>query len=177
MQDGELIDDFLKSGNPERFRELVERYQDRVFRLVASVLGPTRDRDAEDVAQEVFLQVYRQLASFRREAQFGTWLYRIAYRRALDYRSRAHVRLPHVPDAVLSARPDDALGPLDDTIRGEDRERIAAAIERLPDLYRTIVYLYYWQDCPLDEIAAYTGVPSGTIKSYLARARSRLRGT
>ena len=174
MNDGDLIDDFLHTGNPERFRELVERYQERVFRLVASVLGPARDRDAEDVAQEVFLQVYRQLASFRKEAQFGTWLYRIAYRRALDFRSRAHVRLPHVPHTALSARADGAPGPLDDTMRGEDRERIAAAIERLPDLYRTIVYLYYWHECPLDEIAGYTGVPSGTVKSYLARARQQI---
>src|ERR1041385_2092112 len=109
MSDRELIDDFLQSGNSESFRTLVERYQDRVFRLVASVLGPAHSKDAEDVAQETFLQVYRQLKSFRGEAQFGTWLYRIAYRRALDHRDLARIRFPHVPETALDFRFDAAV--------------------------------------------------------------------
>ena len=147
---------------PGEFREFLESFQKKVFRLVASILGPYRDMDVEDVTQEVFLEAYRSWSRYRGEALRSTWLYAIARHRALDARKRARFRLPHVePSDLLPAPPRDA----------DQQLAVARAVERLPETYRTLLYLYYWQGCGVDEIAEFTGMPSGTVKSYLARAR------
>jgi len=157
---------FFATGRAQDFRELVEEYQHRVFRLVASVLGPYSDAEAEDVTQEVFLQVHSKASTFRVTMHFGTWLYAIARHRAIDRRRQARFRLPHLPIETLQA----AL-PNDDPDR---RLLIAQCMEALPEIYRTLLYLHYWQGASMDEISEYTGLVPGTVKSYLARGRQRV---
>jgi RNA polymerase sigma-70 factor (ECF subfamily) len=157
---------FLTTRSDADFRALVEAWQQRVFRLVASVLGPYREADAEDITQEVFLQVYRKAGQLRDAASFAPWLFQTARHRAIDSRRRARFRLPH-----LAAH--DAAGASEDP--PERRIAVAQAIETLPETYRTLLYLYYWQRAPVAEIAGLTGLPPGTVKSYLARARDRVR--
>lgn len=171
--DRELIAALVRTGDAELFRQLVERYQERVFRLVASVLGPYSEADAEEVTQEVFLRVYRQLKGFRGESTFSTWLYRVAYRRALDRKQLARHRLPHSSDAAL-ASVAGADNPFEQAARAQQSARVAVCMEALPDLYRTMLYLRYWMDCSVEEIAELIGAPAGTVKSYLARARQRV---
>lgn len=155
------------------FRALVERHQASVLRLVSSILGPFRDIDAEDVAQDVFVRAHAKLGQFRREAAFGTWLYRIAYSVALNRRRLARIRLPHVAVDVL-AQLETADSPHDSAVAAERASRLAAALELLPDLYRTVIYLHYWQESSVDEIASLLGAPQNTVKSYLFRGRARL---
>lgn len=173
MDDEALAAGYLASREERLFRELVERYQTKVFRLVASVLGPFRDADAEEVTQDVFLRVHEKLGQFRGASKFGTWLYRLAYNVAVNRSKVARLRLPHVAVDVLHG-----LAAHDDPRRivlDEERDaRVAAALEALPEIYRTVVYLHYWNDASVDEIAELLGAPSGTIKSYLFRARERL---
>ncbi|MFN7932874.1 MAG: RNA polymerase sigma factor [Bryobacteraceae bacterium] len=157
---------FLETGEAQDFRQLVEEYQQRVFRLVASVLGPYSDAEAEDVTQEVFLLVHTKAGTFRQGLQFGTWLYAIARNRAIDRRRKARFRLPHlpvdaVPAAILNENPDRRL-------------LIAQCMEALPEFYRTLLYLHYWQGASMEEISEYTGLVPGTVKSYLARGRQRV---
>lgn len=157
---------FFATGQAQDFRELVEEYQHRVFRLVASVLGPYSDAEAEDVTQEVFLQVHTKASTFRNTMQFGTWLYAIARNRAIDRRRQARFRLPHLPiDALQPALPNDD---------PDRRLLIAQCMEALPEIYRTLLYLHYWQGASMDEISEYTGLVPGTVKSYLARGRQRV---
>lgn len=172
MDDESALVAYLRTGDADLFRLLVERHQDRVFRLVASVLGPFADLDAEQVTQAVFLQIHEKLASFRGEARFGTWLYRVAYNRALKQRRRARVRLPHVSLKALRHLPSH---PPDEDV-GQDRRRtVARLVEELPGVYRTVIHMHYWQDSSVEEIAEILGVAAGTVKSYLFRARQRLR--
>ena len=171
--DRELIATLVRTSDAELFRQLVEHYQDRVFRLVASVLGPYSEADAEEVTQEVFLRVYRQLKGFRGDSKFSTWLYRVAYRRALDRKQLARHRLPHASDEAL-VNVAGADNPFEQAARAQQGARVAACMEALPDLYRTVLYLRYWLDCPVEEIAELIQAPAGTVKSYLARARQRV---
>ena len=170
MDDGEIIALYRKTGEPELFRKLVERHQERVFRLVASILGPACGAEAEEVTQDVFLQVYRKLASYREEARFSTWLYRVAWNRAADHRRHARFRHPALPESVLD-RIADGSDPHAELEAAARRRELLAALERLPELYRTMVHLHYWMGMPLAEIAEVTGVVEGSVKSYLARAR------
>ncbi len=157
---------FFATGDAQDFRQLVEQYQHKVFRLVASVLGPYSDAEAEDVTQEVFLQVHTKAATFRLDANFAAWLYTIARNRAMDHRRQARFRLPHLP--VETVEPHSFR---DDHDR---RLLIAHCMESLPEIYRTLLYLHYWQGASMEEISEYTGLVSGTVKSYLARGRQRV---
>src|SRR5256712_11805287 len=105
MDDSDLIREYLETGDSALFAQLAAKYQDRVFRLAVSILGPGFEPEAEEVAQEVFVLVYRHLSSFRLESRFGTWLYRIAYNRAIDTRRTARLRRPHVDDEALAPLP------------------------------------------------------------------------
>jgi RNA polymerase sigma-70 factor (ECF subfamily) len=173
MEDAEVIAVYRKTADPELFRMLVERHQERVFRLVVSILGPAYAGEAEEVTQDVFLQVFRKLASYREEARFSTWLYRVAWNRAVDHRRSARFRHPSLPEKMLAnvADPADPQAELETVAR---RKELLAALEKLPDLYRTLVHLHYWLDLSLAEIEELTAVRVGSIKSYLARARKMM---
>jgi RNA polymerase sigma-70 factor (ECF subfamily) len=171
--DGTLVATYLRTRDPAIFRVLVDRHGASVLRLVSSILGPFRDIDAEDVAQDVFVRAHDKLGQFRGDAQFGTWLYRIAYSVALNRRKLARLRLPHVAVEALAglAAPHS---PYDEAEAAQRASQLAAAIEVLPDLYRTVIYLHYWQESSVEEIARFMGAPENTVKSYLFRARARL---
>ena len=131
MEDEPAVAEYLRGRDPEIFRVLVERHQARVFRLVAGLLGPF-DRDAQEVTQEVFLRAHQRLSSFRGEARFSSWLYRLAYNYTLQHRRRARLRLPHVPVEELEARasPD---GPDEAAAERERQRRVERLLEDLPD--------------------------------------------
>ena len=173
MTDEELVGRYLKSRDPADFRELVERHGPRVLRLVASILGPFRSADAEETAQDVFLRAHERLGQFRGEARFSTWLHRIAWSVAVNRARRLSARRGQVPlDSVL-----DLAGPADpraDAEAAQRAARVGEAVEALPDLYRTVVYLHYWQEASVAEISALLGAPPNTVKSYLFRARERI---
>ena len=106
MDDEQAVAAYLAGRDPELFREIVERHQAAIARLVAALLGPFADLDAQEVTQEVFLRAHERLASFRGEARFSSWLYRLAYNRTLEHRRRARLRLPTFPPTRWScARP------------------------------------------------------------------------
>jgi len=171
--DEAIVSSYLKTRDPDLFRVLLERHQDRVLRLVASILGPFADLDAEEVTQEVFVRVHERLESFRGESRFSTWLHRLAYNRAIELRRRARLRFEHVPCGDLGAPAAD--GPHEAALESERERAVVRLVDELPDLYRSVVHMHYWMDQSVEEIAGTLDVPTGTVKSYLARARARLR--
>ena len=172
--DEAVVAAYARTRDPELFRLLVERHGERVFRLVASILGPFADLDAEEVTQEVFVRVHEKLDSFRGESRFSTWLYRLAFNRTVERRRRGRLRFQHVPSDGLEASATPG-GPLEAAVQRERERVVAELIEGLPDLYRSVVHMHYWMDQSIDEIAGTLDVPAGTVKSYLSRARGRLR--
>lgn len=167
--DEDLVAVFSRTRDAESFELLVRRYQDRVFRLAISILGAGREQDAEEVAQDSFLQAYRAMAGFRGDARFSTWIYRITYNTALNRRKSLQTRRHNIERDYPSPA-----SPLHDAIVSQRREVLHQAMDVLPDLYRTVLHLHYWLGCPVDEIAEYLDAPTGTIKSYLHRGRARL---
>lgn len=174
LEDEVVVAAYLRTRDPELIRLLVERHQRRVFRLVAALLGPFADLEAQEVTQEVFLRMHEKLGSFRGEARFSSWLHRLAYNRTIEHRRRARLSRPHVPLDAIEERAG-AAGPHELAAERERRARVARLLEGLPDLYRGVVYLHYWLEASVEEIAELLSVPAGTVKSYLSRARQRLR--
>ncbi len=171
--DEAIVSGYLETRDPDLFRQLLERHQGRVLRLVASILGPFADLEAEEATQDVFVRAHERLSSFRGESRFSTWLHRLAYNRAIELRRRARLRFEHVPCGDLPAAPAPD-GPHEAALESERERAVARLVEELPDVYRSVVHLYYWMDQSVEEIAATLDVPTGTVKSYLARARARL---
>lgn len=165
-EDAPLVRTFLATGRVDDFELLVRRHQRNVFRIAVAVLGPGSQSRAEDVTQEVFLQVYRRLRTFEHRSRFSTWLYRIAYNRALDEHRAQRAR----PEADLVAVPA-ALAGSHDVLR--DRA-LAECLSRLPDPQRAAVHLHYWLGHTSAEIGGMLGVQAGTAKIWLFRARHLL---
>jgi RNA polymerase sigma-70 factor, ECF subfamily len=174
------------AGDEPAFEELVVRYQARVFRLARRLTG--NDGDGQDALQETFLQVYRNLASFRGDARFSTWLYRIATNAALMLR-RGRDRRPaesleaYLPrfdaDGAHAATPAElqAPGHADDLIdRQLLAEKVRAGIERLPDLYREAFVLRDLEELPTSEVAEVLGLEPAAVRQRVHRARLMLRG-
>ncbi|MFI5181630.1 MAG: RNA polymerase sigma factor [Thermoanaerobaculia bacterium] len=177
--DADLIRRIL-AGDDSQFETLVTRYQTRVFRFITRF---TRDaEDARDVAQEVFLKVYGALDGYDPRYRFSTWLFRIAGNAAIDHLRRRRGRtipLETLPDQdgethridPRDERPD----PLEDLSRHRQRQAIDAAIEKLPDDYRELISLRHYGELPYEEISELKGMPLGTVKNKLFRARQALR--
>lgn len=166
--------------DPQRFAALVTRYQTRVHRLVAGILGPAYSGEAEDATQEVFLLAYRKLDSFRGEAKVSTWLYRLAYNRAIDYRRRLDRRRDDIalsdepaPSGAAAAAPGRP-SPLGELLRGESGRDLRRQIETLRPKQRTAIHLHYWLGCTVAEIAELMDTKPATVKSHLFRARRLL---
>ncbi len=176
VRDAELVRRYLETGDLGLFDELVGRYRDRMMRLVLSVLGPELSNDAEDVVQEAFLGAHDRLASFRGQSRFGSWIYRVAYNRALDHRRAATRRdrwdRDRAADPAVTRTVDDGAG---GRLLADERGRaVRAALDRVPQPYQTVLRSYYWLEMPVAEIAELLGVAPGTVKSYLHRGRARL---
>jgi RNA polymerase sigma-70 factor (ECF subfamily) len=165
-EDADLVAGFVDSGRMADFELLVARHRDAVFRVALAVLGPGRARYAEDVVQEVFVDVYRKLSTFEGRSRFSTWLYRIAYNRAVDYRRSMRLELER--DVVIEAV--DQLAPAD-VLRSR---AVADCLSRLPETQRAVVHLHYWFGETVLEISAALGVQPGTVKAWLFRARHAL---
>jgi len=173
--DAALLHAYLRSLDPELFARLVRRHEASVFRLVVSILGPAHAADAEDVTQDIFVHVYHKLDSFRFASRFSTWLYRIAYRKAIDEKRRPRYRHRHVGEELLAQRPGPSLDPQQGALGREAARALRDQVSALNEPYRSAVLLYYWMDLPVEEISRILGAKATTVRSYLHRARAKLR--
>jgi RNA polymerase sigma-70 factor (ECF subfamily) len=157
-------------GDQAAFADLVTRYQSAVYNLAYRMLGdPT---EAEDAAQEVFVRAWNQLHTFQPERRFSTWLLSIASHYCIDLLRR---RKPSAPlDDVALYVPSDAAGPDELALQGEQREIVQRLLATLPEKYRSVTVLRYYNDLSYDEIARMTGLSESAVKTQLHRARRML---
>ncbi|MBD5635684.1 MAG: sigma-70 family RNA polymerase sigma factor [Candidatus Eremiobacteraeota bacterium] len=168
IEDGYLVAAAL-AGRPEAFGTLVERYERAVYHLC---LRTMRDvEEARDCAQEAFFKAFRSLRTFKTGSKFSTWIFSIAYHACCDRLARRKRQSPgELPD-----RADSGPGP-DAVLEGKDEARaLRAAIDDLPEKYRTVITLYHLQGKQYDEIARVLDLPMGTVKTHLFRAKELLR--
>ena len=151
------------------FEELVASQKERVFRVALSVLGPGRESEAEDVAQEAFVRAYRALPGFRGESRLSTWVHRLAFNLAVDHR-RAAGRRPIGAAGSGGGVGEEAMARLPARDPGSDPYRASRDAERR----RAVLHLHYWLGCTVREIGDLLDLPPGTVKSHLHRGRERL---
>lgn len=162
----------LKKGDRTAFAQFVEKYQDMVFACCkAAGLGP---EDSEDAASETFMAVYRSIHKFDGKSKLSSWLWTIAYRKALDIRSKKRPITSHNEEFLKSALSldDSAVGSALET--EEQSDRIWEAVQQLPEDWAAAIVLFYREDKNISEIAGILDIPANTIKTYLDRGRKKL---
>lgn len=173
MRTDELLVADFKSGDSEAFNELAGRHQERLYRMAYRMLGT--HHDALDAVQEILLRLLKSLPSFRGDAKFSTWLYRLAANTCIDYRRRLSRRTPDLPldlDLQIAAPNEDP-----DTMceNGFKEFLIDQGLKELPKAQRLLLVLRDREGLSNPEVADVLGIDLGTLKSRLHRARGALR--
>ena len=165
-----------KGGNQDAFALLVQRHQHRVFNLVYRMLQEYDE--ANEVTQETFLAAWQGLPSFRGDARFSTWLYRIAYNcclKQLELRKRDRV-LQRAIQAEQRLEDADSETRVDTELVAHDRQKLVREqLSTLPTKYRLVLVLRHLQEKTYEEMAEILAMPIGTIKTHLFRARNLLK--
>lgn len=172
--DEELVARYVDDGDPTAFKDLMERYFEKVSRIAASILGKRHTADVDDVVQDIFVRIHRGISSFRGESRFSTWVYRVAFNQSNTHKKRISGRLDRVTFDSLSQVHSSEADPADLMDNDQLRLILDNAIDRLPSEYQSAVRLYYWFGVPVAEIAEQFAAPENTIKSWLHRARKLL---
>jgi len=153
----------------EEFERIVREFQDKIFRLAYSML---LDRAAaEETTQDVLLRVWKGLPGFRADSSLSTWIYSITRNACLTARGRSGIHTVSLDDPAPLREAERRVAAAWPTAPSPDA---AALLERLPVKYRQVVALFYMQEKSYDEVASMLGLPVGTVKTYLFRARKSL---
>jgi len=168
--------DQIMAGDPNAFKQLVKNHERLVGQVVFRMIQ--NDSDREDVCQDIFIKVYRNLSGFRFDSKLSTWIARIAYTTCLNFLEKK--KLPLYEDSSPEGKTiDDCCGNSVDPERWAGSRQasvnVCEEIDQLPVIYGTILSLFHLQDMSYAEISSILNLPDGTVKSYLFRARKMLK--
>lgn len=174
MNDHDIVKQVV-DGNENAFRFLVQKHQKLVWHVVWRVVG--KPDEIEDICQDVFMKVYKNISRFRNESKLSTWIGSIAWNTCSDYlKKHKRDRLDlsgTIPVKAELAMTDDATWR---AVHETDMKAVVRkGIEQLPMSYQTVLTLYHLEEFSYHEIEEITGMPEGTVKSCLNRARKQLR--
>jgi len=166
-----------KAGSLEAFEQLILQYEKRIYNYCYRMTN--NQEDAEDLAQEVFIKVYKSLHSFKGSSQFSTWIYRIAYNTCVDKFRKEKMVLVSLTqndeeDKDMDLPSHEPL-PEDQIVSREQYQALRECISTLKPEYKTAVILRDIQNYTYEEIADILNIPLGTVKSHISRGRAALR--
>ena len=166
----------IVAGDQAAFRRFVDQYQNLVWHVVSSMVSQKYDR--EDLCQDIFVKIYTSLPGFRFDAKLSSWIFKISYRRCLNYLAKKRVSLYEDTNGVEQTLEDvkgDTFSPIEQLVQRELIDRVHGLLKRLAPVQRTLISMYHLEGFSYSEIAEATELPDGTIKSYLYRARQKLQ--
>jgi RNA polymerase sigma-70 factor (ECF subfamily) len=165
----------IASGDGAAFAEFVDRYGPRIQALARRYAAT--NSDAEDLTQEIFLDLYRSIGSFRGSAALSTWAYRVALNHCLKHCNRRPAQGVEFDEALSGASAGDVADPVRGAVTGELKEKVHVALSDLTPEHRDVVILHELQDLTYSECAKILRIPVGTVKSRLFYAFRILRGS
>ena len=184
ITDRNLVDRVLSGGN-NAFGIIIKNTENLVAKIIFDMIANEGDR--KDIAQDVYLKAYQKLSGFKFQSKLSTWIGQICYNTCIDHLRKKKLVLA---DSIFETETDSSNDILDkmNTAQGNFDEPVAALvigkniseiikkkIEKLPTIYKTLISLYHNEELSYEEIGAITGLPAGTVKSYLFRARRELK--
>lgn len=183
MNEDCLLVEAIKAGDVNRFEELVDKYKDNVYNMVFHMTGSSQEE--QDLAQEIFLLIYKNISNFNGESALSTWIYRISLNRCLDWQRKQQRRSKFIlpilyknneelndPMENLSTQQP---GPEEQLLRNEQYQELHNGIKELPEKYQKVIILYHFQQMPYQRIAEILDIPARTVETQLYRGKQRLK--
>jgi len=165
MEEKEFVER-LKRGDENAYREFMALYKDAVYRIIYSFSGMASEID--DIAQDVFIAVFRKIHKFRLDSSLSTWLYRVTINKCKDYLRKRRTATVELNDSIISPRPD-----ISETLLNEARGK--ALLATLSAKFRSVVILREIEGMSYDDIARTLKIPLGRVKIMLFRARKQMK--
>ncbi len=166
MVDDKVLVSRVLNGDMQAFRALIKQHERLVSHMVGRLVKQEEDR--EELCQDVFMKVYEKLGEFGFQSRLSTWIATIAYRHAINHLRKKKIVIEDFADVQISVEPDN--------IEEQDIEAyILKLVDALPPQYKIVLTLYHLEQKNYAEIGEITGMPEGTVKSYLFRARQLLK--
>jgi len=163
----------IKNGNTQAFSILVDRYKDLVYTLAIRMIK--NREEAEEVAQDTFIKVFKSLDKFKGDSKFSTWIYRVTYNTCLDNKKKNEKHLNDIAiDEFTFNKLDTIDNALDHLMKQERRELIKQCVKKLPEDSSALITLFYFEEMSLEEISKIINVETNTVKVKLYRARKKL---
>ena len=176
MKEQALVKEIL-AGRHELYRELVSAYQQKVFSVAIKIAK--HPKDAEDIAQEVFIQAFRSLASYDGKSSFSTWLYRITVNKGIDWQRKQKRMTEHLEQSSnlveTTAENRVEANPIAHLLQKDQQNTMQKMLTKLPEIYQNVVQLYYFEHLSYQQIAFQLGIEVKTVESRLYRAKGLLK--
>ena len=177
MRDEDLIRLIMK-GDSDLYSEIIDRYSGKVYSTAYSYTHS--QEEAKDLVQEILIKTYNSLSGFKADAKFSTWLYRIAVNTCIDWsrkkKSKAIMTAMSFEDTdIFDVMVSDTDGPEELLLRQENKETIRNAVDDLPEIYKTVLILYYFEELQVQEICSILDTPRKTVETRLYRAKKLLK--
>jgi len=181
LRDEALVKAIL-DGQTGLFEELVDAYKDRIFSMACRFTGSIHE--GQDLAQEIFLLIYRNLKSFKGQSSLSTWIYRVSLNRCLDWQRKQKRMKWKLFQAIQKEEKDIDIfqnlassvdTPEEAYLKQEEQKILHEKIRRLPEKYQVVIILYHFQDCSYQQISEILDIPVRTVETQLYRAKQKLR--
>lgn len=176
MRDWKPIIQKILSGDTDAFRFIIDDHQRLVMHIVFRMVNNPADR--EDVSQDIFVKIFQNLKRFKFQSKLSTWIGTIAYNHCVNYLQKKKVPLfedMQPEGSTIHDIGEQQSSPLNDAEQQDIFHKLEQEIDKLPVHYRTIMTLYHVDELSYAEIGEITGLPEGTVKNYLFRARKIMR--
>lgn len=170
LTDVELIENCIK-GNNDYFAPLVSRYKNLVYSVVLRMTS--NSDEANDLAQEVFIKVYKNLEKYNSEFKFSTWIMRITTNHVIDSRRKKHFETTNISDLEVEIATDD--NPEKVFLEKETKSELKTVVDQLPEMYRLPIVLYHQQGMSYQEISEIIEEPLSKVKNRIFRGRKLLK--
>lgn len=171
--DENILIEAIKNGNIRAYTQLVDKYKDLVYTLAIRMLK--NREEAEEVAQDTFIKVFKSLENFKGDSKFSTWIYRVAYNTCLDRIKKNKKHLNNIAiDEFTFNKLDTIDNALDNIIKEEKSTLIRNCINKLPEDSSALLTLFYFEELSLEEISKIINIEANTVKVKLFRARKKL---
>ena len=169
MIDDRVLVSRIINGDMQAFRLLIAQHERLVIHMIGRLVDNKEDR--EELCQDVFVRVHGKLKEFNFQSKISTWIATIAYRHAINYLRKKRIVISELPSVDVMAIEDAEAN----FAENDMEERILKLVELLPVHYKTILTLFHLDNKNYQEIQSITGLPEGTVKNYLFRARALLK--
>lgn len=173
MHDEQILNEIVNNNNKEAYRELILKYQNKIF---STAYKFTNDHgEAQDLTQDIFLKIYKNINRFNKNSKLSTWIYKISINTCLDWKKKHNKATLLTLDDIPNVN-NGSTNSIDDyIINNEKKQLIHNAVKQLPDIYKTVVILYHFNNRSYNEISKILSIPTKTVETRLYRARKKIK--